>query len=139
MKYLDENYIVYLDGRIWSHKLNRFLKQSINIKGYLQVSINKKTKLIHRIIAELFIPNINNFSQVNHINGDKLDNRIENLEWVTNRENTNHYHNSKYPGVNITPSGKYRAKIRIQGKLKHIGTFYTPEEAYQAYLNMIPN
>src|SRR5690606_22186602 len=49
-----------------------------------------KTHYIHRLIAKTFIPNPKNYPEVNHINGDRLDNRVENLEWVTSKENSKH-------------------------------------------------
>jgi hypothetical protein len=62
-------------------------------KGYLSVclsNINIKYVTNHRLVAESFLPNINNKPCINHINGIKHDNRVENLEWVTHSENTQH-------------------------------------------------
>ncbi len=59
-------------------------------KGYLHVKIAGKWRQAHRLIAATFIPNIQNKKQVNHINGIKHDNRVENLEWVTQSENLKH-------------------------------------------------
>ena len=63
-------------------------------KGYLLVGLHKKGKailfLVHRLVAIMFIPNLEHKEQVNHINGTKTDNREENLEWCTNGENGKH-------------------------------------------------
>lgn len=80
-------------GNEFSRK-ERFLKLSPQSKGYLTVVLQKnatrKMVLVHRIVAEYFVDNAESKVQVNHINGIKTDNRVENLEWVSHRENLNH-------------------------------------------------
>lgn len=87
-----ENYLVYPDGRIWLKKSNRFAKLTKHKTGYLLVYINNKGEWVHRIIAQCFIPNPENKPEVNHINkkNSKTDNRVENLEWSTSKENKKH-------------------------------------------------
>jgi hypothetical protein len=58
--------------------------------GYLLTSINDRTFLVHRLIAKTFIENPNNLPEINHINGNKSDNNIENLEWTTRSNNEKH-------------------------------------------------
>jgi len=90
------HYDIYNDGRIFSKRHNKFLKPFKNYKGYLMVKLtynyNPKSIAIHRLIALNFIPNPENKPQVNHINGIKIDNSVENLEWVTGSENCLHAH-----------------------------------------------
>lgn len=66
------------------------LKVSYNSCGYRMVNASRPPQYVHRLVAETWIPNPNHYEEVNHINGDKYDNRVENLEWVTHSENMHH-------------------------------------------------
>ena len=66
------------------------LKVWDNGHGYQQVQASRRPQCVHRMVAETWIPNPNHYRDVNHINGDKTDNRVENLEWVTRSENIRH-------------------------------------------------
>lgn len=98
MKYVNRynnKYSITEEGKIWSNSTNQFLKTKINKLGYEEIRLglgrkNKGTHTIHRLVAETYLPNPNNYREVNHKNGIKTDNRLENLEWTTRSENMKH-------------------------------------------------
>ena len=87
-QYKDTPYYITEDGKVYRN--GRELKPNITSKGYRMVSIFRQKKYVHRLVSELYIENIENKPQVNHIDCNKLNNHYTNLEWVTNQENRNH-------------------------------------------------
>ena len=73
-----------------SNKGRRLLKQCLDGNGYKIVTLNGKSKHVHRLIALTFIPNPNNLPCINHKDENKLNNNVENLEWCTHEYNMNY-------------------------------------------------
>lgn len=122
--------------------------KSTHHSGYFVTSLTKygigKSIEVHRLIAMAFIPNPENKEEVNHINYNRSDNALENLEWVTIRENISHGRtkiktHSKYTGVSFNiRSGKWMAYCAVNSKLIHLGaTYKTEEEAAVKYNNKL--
>jgi hypothetical protein len=91
-QYLDTPYFVSEDGGIFrdGKELKFYILKKKGKPTYKTVKINKTTMYVHRIVAMTYLPNPNNLPQVNHIDGNKLNNHNTNLEWVTNKENRTH-------------------------------------------------
>lgn len=134
-----DDYYISDHGRVMSTKFNkiRYLTSCPSTHGYLKVMLCKngivKTKFIHRLIAEYFIPNPNNLPQVDHIDGNRQNNNINNLRWVTNQQN--HFNETKAKGYTWDKKRKkWYARIMIDGKKKFLGYYNNEQEAREAYL-----
>jgi hypothetical protein len=134
------NYEVSICGQVRNFKTKRILKPDISSKGYYRIGLqdNNKCKIkhyIHRLVLINFIPNVENYDCVDHINGIRLDNTISNLRWCSNQQNcynrsVSKRNSSSIKGVTWTKDKKrWRALISFDGKRIHIGYFVNLEDA----------
>lgn len=136
------DYFVSTYGNVENARTGQILKPGIEGSGYYFVFLYKegmrKKITVHRLVADAFIENLENKRCVDHVNNDKLDNRVDNLRWATDSENTSNSvirsdNTSGSKGVWYHKGGrKWCAEIMINGKKKYIGLFKTKEEASQA-------
>ena len=93
---LGDYYLVSNTGEVKSVKTGRIRKQNINPKGYYFINISlgsRESKIsikVHRAVAETFLTNENNYPVINHKDGNKLNNNVDNLEFCTHQQNTEH-------------------------------------------------
>tara|TARA_R110000823_G_scaffold197852_1_gene328934 strand:- start:39 stop:479 length:441 start_codon:yes stop_codon:yes gene_type:complete len=122
----------------------RVVKQTPNKLGYSSITLDGKTYYYHRVVYKICNPewnitNVSSDNQVDHICGVRpIDNRIENLRILNNQQNQwNNLHYAKGYTFNKV-SNKYKAQIKINEKVKNLGSYDTPEEAHAAYLKAKP-
>lgn len=108
----------------------KVLQGHIDTKGYIQVELRKDGKrnisCVHRLVASAFIENPESKEQVNHIDGNKTNNRVENLEWVTCEENIHHAWNN---GLNKALKGQQHCNSKLTDEqVKFIKENYKPRD-----------
>ena len=91
-------YEVSNEGKIRNKKTQYILKPHLGTRGYFQITLARKTQILHRIVARAFVKNPENLSQVNHRDHDRTNNRAHNLEWCTVQENNIHKRDFKPRG-----------------------------------------
>lgn len=119
-----DNYAISSLGRIWSFRKSKVMKQFKQNCGYFQIQIinnfGKSTRfLTHRLVAITFISNTLNKPYVNHIDGNKNNNTLNNLEWVTNSENILH---ARQLGLN--PYNNPTLNLKLGGKRKGTSKYF---------------
>ena len=133
------NYLVSNTGRVRRRTSNKD-RSTRDRDGYPSVDLyscgERKTKRVHRLVAETFLPNPDNKSEVNHIDGNKHNNNVSNLEWVTPKENCEHAWQSGLARPSYGMRGKHNPNSGRKGKQIRIvetgETFNTLKECEEA-------
>jgi hypothetical protein len=124
-----DNYEVSDAGEVRNTKYNRLLTPSQGAGGYLRVNLRKDKKshqqYVHRLVASAFLEGE---GEVNHLNGNRADNRVENLEWTSHQQNIQHAHTV----LNRTPS-RGRVRIRVEHINGEVYEFNTVKECAAHY------
>jgi hypothetical protein len=130
-------------GRVKNTKTGRVLKPGKKPKGYLFVVLcvggRGKTRTVHRLVAQAFIPNPRGLTDVDHANNVRTDNSVTNLRWASKSENVRNQcirqgTSSRYKGVSWNVKNqKWYAQITFESRRHHLGTFADERDAAIAY------
>lgn len=140
-----EYYYVTTNGKVFSDFRGgkKEISGSISKKGYKRFTLggrkNKKSIFCHRLVALTFIPNPNNYPDIDHINRDKLDNRVENLRWCNKLMNNENRVWSENPRRNNKLNEKYISKKSVKSVYKGKVTYYYYYQVIIPKLNVRKN
>lgn len=133
---IEKDYFVSIDGRVYSRRkfneLTELKQHKAGHKGYVKVRVNRKDRFVHRLVAISYLPNPCKKETVNHIDGNKQNNHVINLEWCTRSENTKHAYDTglkkPYTGTKDRGNNKFAdewSKLFNKGiSLRRIGDKY---------------
>lgn len=114
------SYSITKSGAVWSNLTKRYLKQQTDKRGYKIVKLYGKNKTVHRLVAHTFIGRVDSLT-VNHLNGIKGDNNLNNLDICTNQENMMHAYKT---GLRINPFGEKANNVKLSsGEVAVIRTY----------------
>lgn len=123
MKYL-ENYEITRNGKCINKKTKKVKDTFVSNTGYERVSLwingNHKNMSIHRMVAETYIPNPNNYKCINHIDGNKLNNNVNNLEWCNASQNMKHAYKNNMINPLTTKVNQYSKDMKLIKKWNSI-------------------
>lgn len=118
------NYEVSAEGHIRNRNTGRILKEFVGKDGYLRVQFAGKTRTVHRVVATAYVPADVGKDFVNHKDGNKQNNHVDNLEWVTRRENMQHAYDH---GLKIAVAGVKNGRTRLSmDDVEYIRNNYKP-------------
>lgn len=125
-------YAITEDGNVWSYRNNRFIKSFLRKNGYMQVLLvkdgTKKSWKVHRLVALTYIPNPNNYPEVNHKDENRINNCVDNLEWCPHDYNCNYgerlnrISDSNTKRFNIYTDNDLKRKILKEAKERNVST-----------------
>lgn len=137
------NYVVSSFGRVMNVRRGKIIRGSVSVDGYVQVGLRKnnrtKPHYVHRLVAGEFIANPYNKPLVDHIDNNPNNNHYTNLRWATSKDNQGNSRkqagtSSSFKGVSWdNKSRKWRAYIKFDQTVKHLGYFNIEEDAARAY------
>ena len=125
-------YAITEDWNVWSYRNNRFIKSFLRKNGYMQVLLvkdgTKKSWKVHRLVALTYLPNPNNYPEVNHKDENRINNCVDNLEWCPHDYNCNYgerlnrISDSNTKRFNIYTDNDLKRKILKEAKERNIST-----------------
>lgn len=135
-----KNYEVSNLGNVKSLKYGKekILKARIQTNGFLSVCLDGKNKSIHHLVAEEFMGyKIDKLTLLDHVDGNKINNRLDNLDIISSRDKKSNYkteRSSIYKGVCfLNKSSKWKASIMVDGRTVYLGSFDDEQEAHESY------